>query len=143
MKEIRVGQIEGIIYRHNDGKIEYLLLRRNAQKGGFWQPVTGGIRQGEMPKEALSRELQEELNLSNDEYEISGFAHSFQFTLESGQKITEHVFGINLTGKKELSLSWEHTEYRWVDLKEAINLFKWDSNKEAIEKLDIYLHESR
>ena len=40
-------EIEGILFKRADGKIQYLLLKRHPEKGGFWQPVTGGLEEGE------------------------------------------------------------------------------------------------
>ena len=41
-------------------KWEYLLLRRTASRGGFWQGVTGGVEEDEGVVEAATRELFEE-----------------------------------------------------------------------------------
>jgi len=38
-------EVEAIIFRRNNTRIEYLLLKRLPQKNGFWQPVTGGMLQ--------------------------------------------------------------------------------------------------
>lgn len=40
-------QIEAIPYHIKCGSVEYLSLKRTKQKGGFWQPVTGGVKEGE------------------------------------------------------------------------------------------------
>jgi hypothetical protein len=32
-------QVEAIIFRRNDSKIECLLLKRQLERNGFWQPV--------------------------------------------------------------------------------------------------------
>jgi dATP pyrophosphohydrolase len=50
-------QVEGIIFRRNGGVIEYLLLKRLPERNGFWQPVTGGMEEGETREEALRREI--------------------------------------------------------------------------------------
>ncbi len=53
-------QVEAIVFRWVNKKIEYLMLKRIPEKGGFWQPVTGGMETGETMKDALLRELKEE-----------------------------------------------------------------------------------
>ncbi|MDO8471907.1 MAG: NUDIX domain-containing protein [bacterium] len=68
MDESRVGQVESIVFRREHGAIKYLALKRNAAKGGFWQPLTGGIHSGEDIRVALVRELGEELGLIEGQY---------------------------------------------------------------------------
>ena len=45
-------QIEAILFKRTDGKIQYLILKRHPPKshpeiGQFWQPITGGLEEGE------------------------------------------------------------------------------------------------
>ena len=40
-----------------------MLLKLNAETGGFWQPVTGGVEQGESIASAAGRESDEETSL--------------------------------------------------------------------------------
>ena len=40
-------QVEGIVFRKNHNQTEFLLLKRLPTRGGFWQPVTGGVEEGE------------------------------------------------------------------------------------------------
>jgi hypothetical protein len=40
-------QVEAIIFRRNNSKIEYLLSKRLPERNGVWQPVTGGMEEGE------------------------------------------------------------------------------------------------
>jgi len=56
-------QVEVIIFRRNGSRIEYLLLKRLPERNGFWQPVTGGVEEGETRKEALCREVMEETGI--------------------------------------------------------------------------------
>jgi hypothetical protein len=35
-------EVEAIVFRRNGSKIEFLLLKRKKEFGGFWQPLTGG-----------------------------------------------------------------------------------------------------
>ena len=40
-------QVQAILYRKTNTEIQYLLLKRISDTGGFWQPITGGIEKGE------------------------------------------------------------------------------------------------
>jgi len=44
-------QVEAILFRRADGKIQYLLLKKRRRE--FWQPITGGLEEGETKIEAL------------------------------------------------------------------------------------------
>lgn len=138
INEIRVGQVEGIVFNSSDAGVKYLLLKRTKERGGFWQPVTGGIRKGELAKEALIRELQEELSLKDNCFSIVDLDYEFVFELESGKQITEYVFGVELFSNN-FKLSGEHEECKWVDLQQALKMLKWDSNKQAIKELSQWL----
>ncbi|UCC34079.1 MAG: NUDIX domain-containing protein, partial [Candidatus Bathyarchaeota archaeon] len=50
-------QIQAILFKRSGGEIQYLLLKRCPERGGFWQPVTGGLEEGENRLEALKREI--------------------------------------------------------------------------------------
>ncbi len=135
---MRKGQVQGIIFKVEDGVIKFLLLKRIKEKGGFWQPLTGGIEGEETPKEALRRELVEELGIKKAKNTID-LKYKFSFILESGSKLTEHVFGVELDPIQKSKLSGEHTECKWVDFQKALRLLKWESNKKSLVKLKDYL----
>ena len=52
--------------------------------------------------------------------------------------IPQYGFGVQAE-KKELVLSAEHTEYRWLQYEEAHQLLKYDGNKTALWELDTRL----
>lgn len=136
MKDSRTGQIEGVVFYQDGDKTKYLALKRNKEKGGYWQPLTGGIHTDEDISDALVRELNEELGLKESQFTIIDPKHSFSFTLQSGKTLQEYVFGIEIQPDQEIRLSDEHTEYRWLPFAEARQLYEWDSNKKAIDKID-------
>ena len=131
-------QVQGILFRTINGKAQYLLLKRI--KEGFWQPVTGGIEEGETKVEALKREVREETGIKNivrimkdihyhefwDFFKQEGCRHLFK----------EYVFGVEISSNKKIVMSREHSEYRWCGFEEALKLLKWKGNKEALEKLN-------
>jgi len=133
-------QVQGILYRKTNQKIQYLLLKRISDTGGFWQPVTGGIEKGETKTQALKREIQEETGIKNITKIIKD-VHYCEFwdfyKLEARQRlIKEHVFGVEINSNEKITISREHTEYKWCTFKEALNLLKWKENKEALKKLN-------
>jgi dihydroneopterin triphosphate diphosphatase len=135
-------QVEGIVFRKEDKLTEFLLLKRTAKRGGFWQPVTGGVEDGETILEALKREISEETNISKF-IQILEKVHTFE--LESGSilrvksknKIKEYVYGIEVSADQKVNIcSEEHTEFKWCSYAEALELLRWDTNKTALKKLN-------
>jgi 8-oxo-dGTP pyrophosphatase MutT (NUDIX family) len=130
-------QVEAIIFRRNSNRIEYLLLKRLPERNGFWQPVTGGVEEGETLTEALRREIREETGIENLVRVIEDIYY-FEFSDPNLNK--EYVFGVEVAFTEVVVLDGEeHSEYRWCSIKDALQLLNWKENKEALEKLNTML----
>lgn len=134
-------QVEGIIYRRNiDNEIEFLLLKRIDSRGGFWQPLTGGVEDAEILKETLLRELKEETGITKYKQIISD-VHMFKFPVISnetkkGITLKEYVFGIEVDFDVSIVLDdKEHCDFKWLNFEKALSYLKFDTNKEAFTKL--------
>src|SRR4051812_38151900 len=106
------------------GERQVLLLRTRKDRGEFWQPVTGGVEDGESPTQAALREAQEETGLGFlksprfIEYEFDyvgrwGAAHERVFELE-GLPGAEHL-AVKLDPK-------EHQSHQWLPPVAALGL---------------------
>ncbi|NIO37085.1 NUDIX domain-containing protein [Candidatus Bathyarchaeota archaeon] len=114
--------------------MEYLLLKRNPERGGFWQPVTGGLEEGETRDEALEREVLEETGIKNP---VRIIKDVYCYELSSPLHEKEYVYGVEVLPEEEIKIdSREHSEHRWCSLEESLKLLKWKENKEALGKLD-------
>ncbi len=133
-------QVQGILFRNTDRGIEYLLLKTTPERENFWQPVTGGLEEGETELEALKREVLEETGiktavriLENVDY----FEYSGVHFIKGFDHIREYVFGVEINPKENVIVDHkEHTQFRWCSFQEAIQLLKWGENKKALSKLD-------
>jgi dATP pyrophosphohydrolase len=121
---------------------EYAVLRR-ADKG-YWHVVAGGGEGDETPLEAARRETHQETGLpKNSSFLRLDMVSSVPVTEfrdsdlwgDDVYVITQYCFGVR-AGERQLVLSNEHTEYRWVKYQEAYNLLKYDDNKTALWELD-------
>jgi len=137
MKE-RIAQVEVIVFKVVNDEILFLLLKRNEQKGGFWQPITGGVNFGEDVAEAAKRELQEETGVTKYLRLIDN-VHYFEFDVEGYGVMKEYVFGVEVAADTDIKISAEHTEMKWCALDEALELLKYDNNKVGFEKLCNFL----
>jgi dihydroneopterin triphosphate diphosphatase len=127
-------QVEAIIFKIVGNEIFFLLLKRNEQKGGFWQPVTGGVEEGETLVQAVNRELWEETDIIEYIRMIQD-VYYFEFDIENFGTMKEYVFGIEISLNTKVKISPEHTEMKWCSFGEAMELLKYESNKIAFEKL--------
>jgi 8-oxo-dGTP pyrophosphatase MutT (NUDIX family) len=130
-------QVEAIIFRRNSNTIEYLLLKRLPERNGFWQPITGGMEEGETREEALHREIREETGIENLVRVIKDIYY-FEFSDPNLNK--EYVYGVEVASTEVIVLDRkEHNEYKWCGIKDALQLLSWKENKEALEKLNTIL----
>ena len=134
-------QVEAIIFRRNSNTIEYLLLKRLPDRNGFWQPVTGGLEEGETRTEALRREIEEETGIKNL---IRVIEDLYYFEFSNPNLNQEYVYGVEVSSTEEVVLDGrEHSEYRWCGIKDALQLLYWKENKEALEKLNKILEDGQ
>jgi 8-oxo-dGTP pyrophosphatase MutT (NUDIX family) len=140
-------QVLVYVVRIVNGEREYLLLRRVASRGSFWQGVTGGAEVGEEPLDAALRELGEETGLVPSE--MLSLDYSYSFPLEDSwrhlyaddvKEITEWVFVAVIDGEQLPLLNGrEHDQWRWCTLDAALSLLTWPGNIEALKRCDRFL----
>lgn len=134
MKENRIAQVNLICYKIKNGKPYFLLLKRNSQKGNFWQSITGGVKIGETMNKTLKREFQEEISIKAKK-EFFPVYYSFDYIGQEDYELNEYVFGYKLNIKDKIILSPEHTEYKFVPFKKCVSMLKYKSNKIAFQKI--------
>ncbi|MBC6976839.1 NUDIX hydrolase [Streptococcus cristatus] len=121
--------IEAWIYHPEEREI--LLLKVEAEKVSFWQPITGGIESGESPEEACLREIKEETGLLLDCSNLTGLGN---FTVKIDENLTIHKnLFLVLTEQKEIQISDEHVDAQWVALDKVSSQLYWPSNQETFE----------
>lgn len=122
--------VKGII-RRDDGKM--LVLKRSDKddhKPGVWEMVGGGMDKEESPQEALVREIFEETGLV---VSVDSPFNVFTFKKDTGEFkvgitfLCEYVSG-------DVSVSDEHSEYRWIEPKEFADMESVPSLHEEIAR---------
>ena len=112
---------------------EILLLKVEAEKVSFWQPITGGIESGESPEEACLREIKEETGLV---LACSNLTSLGDFTVKIDENLTIHKnLFLVLTEQKEIQISDEHVGAQWVALDKVSSQLYWPSNQETFEMI--------
>ena len=59
----------------------------------------------------------------------------FEFFTEEYGTLKEYVYGVEVDNDVNIQLSHKHTEMKWCRIDEALELLKYDTNKEAFKKL--------
>ncbi|MDM5317131.1 NUDIX pyrophosphatase [Fictibacillus sp. b24] len=135
-------QVLVIPFRIRKNRVEYAILKRADLN--YWQGIAGGGEGGETPVEAARREALEEAGLSSscnliqlDTVTSLPVEHVVGHYLwgEDVYVIPEYSFGMEVLND-ELTLSREHSTYKWVGYEEALIELKWDSNKTALWELN-------
>ena len=121
--------IEAWIYHPEDGEI--LLLKVEAEKVSFWQPITGGIESGESPEEACLREIKEETGLLLACSNLTSLG-DFMVKIDENLTIHKNLFLV-LTEQKEIQISDEHVGAQWVVLDKVSSQLYWSSNQATFE----------
>lgn len=101
-------------------KNQILLLQRSGKTtaSGKWALTGGALEEGETPIDGIKREIEEETKLT-----VSDIA-SFQIKT-TPSKDSETILIICYTCKadtEEVTLNWEHDNFKWVTKAEALEL---------------------
>ena len=124
-------QTVSVTLQREDGRV--LLLKRRAERGGFWQILTGRIEPGESPLQTAAREVHEETGFSPrlDEIRELGYAHGFALGgCVPPLFARETAFAAAVSG--EPRLSDEHDEHQWCTPDEALQLLPFAGLRRAV-----------
>jgi dATP pyrophosphohydrolase len=134
--------VEVHIAYKNKSRYEFLLLKRNENDKvypGIWQMITGGIQDFETIREGVFREINEETGINPSAVYSIPRVNSFYF--DYGDAICLSPVFLAIAGSKEVTLSEEHTEYKWVDYSTAIELIRWPDQIESLTLIHKYLND--
>jgi len=123
----------GIIVYSHDKEIKFLLLRYPS----YWGFARGLIEKNENFREAAIRELKEETNIDKIDI-LPGFLYEQKWFFKLKGKLIQKkaLFLLGEVSKEEankVKISFEHSGFKWVSLKEALELITIKNNKEMIE----------
>jgi dihydroneopterin triphosphate diphosphatase len=132
--------VQVVIFAETGTKRHYLLLRRLASHGGFWQSVTGSLEEGETHRQAATREVLEETGFVAREEELIelGLVNTFEIAPQWRAKYAPDVthneevcFALKVEEREVRLYPLEHDACVWEPYDRAIEMLYWDSNLRA------------
>ena len=139
--KIKSNLIEAHIFRRSGNEeIEFLAMKR-VQEGSYpniWQMVTGEIQRNEKAYKTAFREIKEETGLTPLRLWVLPKINSF-YSSEDDCIFMIPVFAAEVNIDDFVTLSFEHSEFKWVDKTEIIKLLAWPGQKKSAEIISEYL----
>ena len=123
--------IEAWIY--NPIAKEILLLKVKTEQLSFWQPITGGIENGESSEIACIREIFEETGLEIELTKLLKIGHH-TVVIDEDLTILKTLFLVE-TKQKDIRISDEHIDFMWTEVKKVPDILYWQSNQETFQKV--------
>jgi len=135
----KTNLIEAHVIRKTENGIEYLLLKRSPNKKypNIWQMVTGKIIDGEKAFETAEREIGEETNLKIEHLYIVPNVNSFYNSYDNSITLIS-VFVAVVNYKEIITISNEHSEFKWGNSKEARKLLAWPGQEKSVKYIEQY-----
>jgi dATP pyrophosphohydrolase len=141
MPEIICRIVEVCVFRFQNDRPEYLLLRRSPDEPlypNLWQLVSGTIRDGEKATEAALRELREETMFVPERFWIVPFVGSF-YDHRSDALNFSTWFAAQVGTGSEPELSPEHDRYEWLPFEDALSRIVWPGQRQGLDTVQRYL----
>ena len=112
---------------------EILLLKVKTGQLFFWQPITGGIENGESSEIACIREIFEETGLEIELTKLLQVGHH-TVVIDEDLTIFKTLFLVE-TKQKDIRISDEHIDFMWTEVKNVPDILYWQSNQETFQKV--------
>ena len=141
MPHIVSSIIEVCIFKFEDSRPQYLLLKRTLQEKvypGAWQFVTGSIETGERAPQAARRELLEETGLKPSSMWVVPYLSTF-YEPQSDAVHLCPMFAAQVRVGDQPTLSIEHDDFEWCDVDRARDRLVWPGQREGLRIVHEYI----
>jgi len=122
-----------ILYRESLAGNLYLLLN---YPSGHWDFVKGNIEKGEILKETVIREIEEETGITDVNF-VEGFEDKVEYHYQrDGQLVhKEVIFFLAKTRTDDVKLSHEHHGFIWLDFNSALKKLTYKTAQNMLKKI--------
>lgn len=116
------------------GGSRVLIMQLAPERGGFWQPITGKIEDGETVEAGAEREAFEETGF-RPKSGLAPLGYDFEFVGKFGPA-HETVFHMEVeAGCPKPLVTHEHCGFQWLSAEEAMTFLSFDSNRKGLSLL--------
>ncbi|VVB73417.1 RNA pyrophosphohydrolase [uncultured archaeon] len=144
---VRKG-VAAIIFRRRNGVPEFLVMHRVLRWKG-WEPLKGGVNSGESERTALSREINEEIDVRGGDVRVIGIIPNAKIALRVPLRFRKQMGGfssalykpfylveIALKAKPDLRKDGarEHDEIMFVPYDMALGMLTYPNARAALRK---------
>ena len=135
-KEKSVG---AVLFRQGPENKEFLLLHYPA---GHWGIPKGHVEGEETEEETARREIREETALTLIGF-IPNFRHEISYFFKREKETIFKEVTVLLASAKEgtVSLSQEHTEFKWLGFENAMKRLTFKNTRDALQKARNFLNQ--
>lgn len=126
-----------VVYRKNNGEIEYLLLE-SQNKGNFWGFPKGHVEGNETLEETAKREIKEETQLV---LPIDTSFHVYtEYDLPNGNRKQMTLYTADLTQSEDIHLQAEEIKNcGWFNYADARERLTYDNLKQLLDQVNDHL----
>lgn len=126
-----------VVYRKNNGEIEYLLLE-SQNKGHFWGFPKGHVEENETLEETAKREIKEETQLV---LPIDTSFHVYtEYDLPNGNRKQMTLYTADLTQSEDIHLQAEEIKNcGWFNYADARERLTYDNLKQLLDQVNDHL----
>lgn len=143
-KEVSAG---AVVFRKEGNQIYYLLLH---YESGHWEFPKGHIEDGENEIETVKREIEEETGLKDVKI-VDGFKEYIKYFFRNTYDLKDEekkkapwvfkivTFYLAQSLEKEIKISGEHLDYKWLPYEEALKQTTFKNSKEILKKANEFI----
>jgi len=114
---------------------QILLIRRSStdtRRPNQWDIPGGSVEPNELIEQGAIRECLEECSIAVAEESLK-LIYTIRDIVNNNKFLVNWLIFRGFTNQDKVVLSFEHQEYKWVDIKQAIKLINYDRQKLALE----------
>ncbi|NLA77715.1 MAG: NUDIX domain-containing protein, partial [Clostridiales bacterium] len=124
-----------VVYRVINGEYRCLLIKN--KRSAHWGFPKGHMERGETPEDTARREVLEETGVSIDI--VPGFVSRSEYTIQNKVEKSVSVFAATTPDTQTVIQREEIEDYIWLKYEDALEMLKFENDKNILEKSHNFL----
>ena len=128
--------VQAVLFSDQEKERKFLVIKKHdiKMKHELWRLVKGGVEKGESERQALKREIKEEVGL--EKIKILKEVHSYFFVFK-GVRHEVSVYSVEADVNEKVTLGKDNdypfTGYKWLSKKETLKNLFWMDEKISVK----------